>query len=248
MIPLVRRFVIASALLVAVVLLLLPIVQHAATPGVLEACINGGNGGMRLVDSAQACHNNETRVSWNITGPAGPAGPIGPIGPTGATGATGPTGPTGATGATGATGPAGPPGPPGPSSGGAPYVWICTPAHFPNAGSSTGNIYVFNGSTSTANVAVNFLDSTGNNLAGVAVPGVVPAANYPGDAGASTSPLPAANTRNVPFATPTTGGPGFDGVTNVSASVRVTSDQPIAVGADFSFSGFHPIPCSLLPK
>lgn len=233
MIIVVRRVAIASALLVAVVLLLVPIVQHAATPGVLEACINGGNGGMRLVDSGQACHNNETRVSWSITGPAGPAGPVGPIGPTGATGATGPAGPAG---------------PPGPSSGGPPYVWICTPAHFPNAGSSTGNIYVFNGSTSTANVAVNFLDSTGTNLAGVSVPGSAPASTYPGEAGAATSPLAAANTRNVPFHTPSTGPPDSDGVTNVAFSVRVTSDQTIAVGADFSFSGFHPIPCSLLPK
>ncbi|HEV7747717.1 MAG TPA: hypothetical protein VGO56_22145 [Pyrinomonadaceae bacterium] len=248
MIILVRRIAIASALLAAVVLMLVPIVQHAATPGVLEACINGGNGGMRLVDSGQACHNNETRVSWNIAGPAGPAGPTGPTGPIGATGATGATGPAGPTGATGATGATGPAGPPGPSSGGAPFVWVCTPANFPSAGSSNGTIYVFNGSASTANVAVNFLDSTGNNLAGVGVPGSAPPATYPGEAGAATSPLPAANTRSIPFITPTTGGPGFDGVTSVSASVRVTSDQPIAVGADFVFSGFHPIPCSLLPK
>ncbi|MGH9873492.1 MAG: hypothetical protein ACRD9S_13660 [Pyrinomonadaceae bacterium] len=227
-ITLVRRVGFACSALVVLVLLMLPIVQYAATiPGELEACINPGNGGMRLVDAGEACHNNETRVTWNITGPPGPVGPVGPAGP---------------------TGPAGPAGPPGPSSGGPPFVWVCTPAHFPNAGSSTGNIYVFNGSPSTANVAVNFLDSTGNNLAGITVPGAVPAATYPGEAGAATSPLPAANTRNVPFATPTTGGPGFDGVTNVSFSVRVTSDQPIAVGADFVFSGFHPIPCSLLPK
>lgn len=254
-ITLLRRAGLAGALLVAVVLVLVPIVQHAATPGVLEACINGGNGGMRLVDSGQACHNNETRVSWSITGPPGPIGPAGPTGPTGATGANGatgaagPTGATGAPGAPGATGPAGPAGPPGPAAGsGPPFVWICTPAHFPNAGSATGNIYVFNGSTSTANVAVNFLDSTGTNLAGVSVPGSAPPSTYPGEAGAATSPLAPANTRNVPFHTPSTGPPDSDGVTNVAFTVRVTSDQPIAVGADFNFSGFHPIPCSLLPK
>ncbi|HEV7746832.1 MAG TPA: hypothetical protein VGO56_17685 [Pyrinomonadaceae bacterium] len=146
-------------------------------------------------------------------------------------------------------GPPGPMGPPGPAGvSGPPYVWVCTPAHFPKAGSSTGNIYVFNGSSSTANVAVNFLDSTGNNLAGVSVPGAAPPVTYPGDSGVATSPLAAANTRNIPFSTPTTAGPGFDGVTNVAFSVRVTSDQPIAVGADFSFSGFHPIPCGMLPK
>ena len=227
-ITLLRRGGLACLALVVLVLLMLPIAQYAASaPGELEACVNPGNGGLRLVDASEACHSNETRVTWNITGPPGPTGPAGPTGP---------------------TGPTGPAGPPGSSAGGPPFVWVCTPAHFPSASSSNGNIYVFNGSTSTANVAVNFLDSAGNNLAGVAVPGAAPPANYPGEAGAATSPLAAANTRNIPFVTPTTGGPGFDGVTNVSFSVRVTSDQPIAVGADFVFSGFHPIPCSLLPK
>jgi hypothetical protein len=236
-ITMIRRTGFACLALAVLVLLTLPIVQYAATaPGELEACVNPGNGGLRLVDAAEPCHSSETRVTWSITGPPGPTGPAGPIGPTGATGATGPAGP------------AGPAGPPGSSAGGPPFVWVCTPAHFPSAGSSNANIYVFNGSASTANVAVNFLDSTGNNLAGVAVPGAAPPSNYPGEAGAATSPLGAANTRNIPFVTPTTGGPGFDGVTNVSFTVRVTSDQPIAVGADFVFSGFHPIPCSLLPK
>lgn len=251
-ITLVRRTGIAGALLVALVLLLVPIVQYAATaPGVLEACINGGNGGMRLVDSSQQCHNNETRVSWNVTGPAGPTGPTGATGATGPAGPTGPTGATGSTGATGvtgATGPAGPAGPPGPSAGGPPFIWVCTPVHFPSAGGSHGNLYVFNGSSSTAAVAVNFLDNVGNNLTGVTVPGSIPPAIYPGEAGAATTPLAAAHTRDIPFVIPTTGGPGFDGVTDVAISIRVTSDQPITVGADLVFSGFHPMPCSLLPK
>src|SRR6266550_3891697 len=110
-------------------------------------------------------------------------------------------------------GPQGPPGPGG-SGGGPPYVWVCTPASFPNAGTSTGSIYVFNGSSSTANVAVNFLDNAGNNLAGVTVPGSSPAATYPGEAGATTVPLAAAHTRDIAFVTPATGGPG--GNTNVS--------------------------------
>ena len=143
-------------------------------------------------------------------------------------------------------GPQGPPGPPGPSGsgGGPPFVWACTPAHFPNAGTSTGDIYVFNGSSSTATIAVNFLDRDGNNLAGITVPGSSPAATYPGEAGASTVTLAAGHTRDTPFTLPTTGGP----VTNVSFTVRVTSNQPIAAGADFSFSGFHPIPCSLVAR
>jgi hypothetical protein len=244
-ITVVRRTGLACFGVLVITLLVVPMALRAAnTPGVLEACINPGNGNMRLVDSSEACHNNETRVEWNVTGPAGPVGPAGPTGPTGATGPAGPAGETGPTGPTGATGPAGPAGSPGPSSGGPPFVWACTPAHFPNAGSSTGDIYVFNGSGSTANISVNFLDRDGNNLAGNPVPGSNPAATYPGEAGASTVTLDAGHTRDVPFVTPTTGGP----VTNVSFTVRVTSDQPIAVGADFVFSGFHPIPCSLVAR
>ena len=148
-------------------------------------------------------------------------------------------------------GPQGPPGPQGPSGsgGGPPYIWVCTPAQYGNGGSPTpGNVYVFNGGSVTANVAVNFLDRNGNNLAGVTVPGSSPAATYPGETGASTSPLAVAHTRDVSYFLPVTGGPGFDGVTNVSASIRVTSDQPIAVGSNFQFSGYHPVPCSLLPR
>lgn len=149
----------------------------------------------------------------------------------------------------GPPGPAGPPGPSG-SGGGPPYVWICTPTHYPNVGNtSRADVYVFNGSSTTANVAVNILDRDGNNLAGVTVPGSSPAQNYPGETGSSTVPLPAAHTRNVTFVTPQTGGgAGFDGVTHVAITVRVVSDQPIAVGTNFQFGGFNPVPCSLLPK
>src|SRR6185369_16330853 len=118
-----KRSVIAGLSGIALLVLMAPIITQAtSTPGVLEACINPGNGGMRLVDSSTPCHNNEDRISWNITGPAGPPGPTGPAGPTGATGPAGPAGPTGPTGPAGATGPAGPP---GPSSDGPPFVWVC---------------------------------------------------------------------------------------------------------------------------
>src|SRR5262249_49265545 len=47
---------------------------------------------------------------------------------------------------TGPAGPPGPPGPPGPSSGGPPFVWVCTPASFPAAGGGPrADVYVFNG-------------------------------------------------------------------------------------------------------
>src|SRR5690349_21414776 len=95
-----RRSVIGALAVVALLIVAVPIVKLATSnSGELEACINPGNGDMRLVDSTTVCHNNETRVSWNIEGPAGPPGPTGPAGP------AGPAGPTGATGATGATGP-----------------------------------------------------------------------------------------------------------------------------------------------
>jgi hypothetical protein len=235
------RFGIVGFAFLAIVLLAVPIAMRAAsTPGVLEACINPGNGGMRLVDSSVACHNNETRIEWNVIGPAGPAGPTGP---TGDTGATGPTGATGATGDTGATGPAGPTGPPGTSSGGPPFVWICTPAHLPNAGGHPrDDVYVFNGSGVTANVAVNLLDKNGANLTGVTIPGT--AQTYPGEAGATTSPLLDVHTRDVQWAMPDTGADD----TNVVFTVRVSSDQPVVVGANFQFNGSIPSQCSLLPK
>ena len=80
------------------------------------------------------------------------------------------------------------------------------------------------------------------------IPGVTPTANYPGEAGASTVTLDSAHTRNLNWPQPTTGGTGFDGITDVGISVRVTSDQPIVVGMNFGFSGQIPNPCMLLAK
>jgi hypothetical protein len=212
-----RRRVIACISVLAVAVLV-PIGLHAASSsGTLEACINPGNGMMRLVDSSTACHNNETRVSWNITGPAGPPGPQGDPGPTG---------------------------PPGPSSGGPPYVWVCTPAHlYHGAGTNTSNLYVFNGSASTANVAVNFLDVNGTNLVGVTIPGTA-SEPYPGETGAPV-PLLAAHTRNLTWTLPQA---SPDPTTNVAFTIRVTSDQPIVVGANLLGGGFLPNECNLLPK
>src|SRR6185295_4814621 len=101
---------------------LVPIAMRAASdPTTLEACINPGNGMMRLVDSTTVCHNNESRVSWNITGPQGPQGDPGPAGPQGPAGPAGPQGDPGPTGPQGPIGLTGPQGPPGPSASG-PFV------------------------------------------------------------------------------------------------------------------------------
>jgi len=146
--------------------------------------------------------------------------------------------------------PQGPPSAPGPpGSSGPPYVWICTPAHRPNSsGNARDDVYVFNGSSSTANVAVNILGRDGNNLVGVTIPGSNPASTYPGESGSNTVPLAPAHTRDVKWDTPRTDGPGFDGVTNVAFTVRVTSDQPVVVGANFTFSRDISSHCNLLPK
>jgi len=223
-----RRGVIASVFFLACSALIVPTALTAPPPATLDACVNKINGNMRLVDAGTACHNNEKRVTWNEAGPAGPAGPAG---------------------ATGPAGPQGPTGPAGSSSGGPPYVWICTPAHRPNAaGSPRDDVYVFNGSSSTANIAVNILDRNGANLAGITIPGSSPARTYPGETGATTVALAPAHTRDVDWVMPTTSGPGFDGITNVAITVRVTSDKPIVVGANFEFNGDIPSQCSLLPK
>jgi hypothetical protein len=204
-----RRTGIAVFAFLALVLLMVPFALHAAnTPAVLEACVNPGNGNMRLVDSSTACHTNETRVTWNVEGPPGD------------------------------------PGPPGPSSGGPPFVWTCTPGHFTNGGASTGDIYVFNAGSSTATIAVNFLDRDGNNLAGVAIPGGG-GDTYPGEAGAGTVTLAAGHTRDLHYKTPDT----TDPITNIVFTIRITSsDQPITAAADLVFSGFHPFPCTQVPK
>ena len=150
-------------------------------------------------------------------------------------------------GCQGPVGPPGPAGPPGPSgSSGPPYVWVCTPASYPMAGSNTrADLYVFNGSTSIANVAVHILDKNGTNLAGITIPGSSPAATYPGQTGSATVPVAAANTLIVNWVFPQD---SPEGGANVSTAVRVVSDQAIAVGSDFQWGGFKPLPCTLLPK
>lgn len=221
---LVRRSVIATLAGVTLLVLSVPVAKLATTnAAVFEACINPGNGGMRLVSSSTACHNNETRISWNEEGPPGPVGPVGPAGPIG------------------------PAGPPGPSSGGAPYVWICMAAHRPStSGSQRLDVYVFNGSSSSADVSVNILNSTGGNLLGTAIPGTA-SETYPGDADGATVPLAAGHTRDVFWTLPTAGSSPVTEA-NVSFAVRVTSNQPIVVGANFMVGGFLESKCSLLPK
>jgi hypothetical protein len=209
-------------LTIAALGLLIPCVPvFASDPATLDACVNNGNGIMRLVDATTLCHANETRVAWNIAGPAGPAGPQGPAGPAGT------------------------------SAGGPPFTWICTPANYNSGSSTAATFFIFNGSASAANVALHILNKDGVNLAGVVIPGASPVnigdppPTYPGQTGAATVALPAGSTLIVKSFT-AVGDPASGG--NIPASVRVVSDQPVAVGSNIEFSGFHPVPCSLLPK
>src|SRR6266849_4683929 len=54
-IKLTRRSVIACISVIACAVLVPIAMRAASTPGVLEACVNPGNGNMRLVDSSTAC-------------------------------------------------------------------------------------------------------------------------------------------------------------------------------------------------
>ena len=232
--------------------LLLATAALAADPAPLEACINKGNGAIRLVAPTTLCHANETRVQWNVIGPQGPAGPAGPAGPEGAAGPAGPAGPVGPAGPAGPAGPQGPAGADGASAAsGPPYVLVCTPANYHSGSATNASAFIFNGSTSTANVAVHILNKDGVNLAGQPVPGAFPpnpgdpAPTYPGQTGAATVALPASNTMIVNWFM-AQGDPAAGG--NVAATLRVVSDQPVAAGTNIQFSGFHPMPCTVLPR
>jgi len=108
-------------------------------------------------------------------------------------------------------------------------------------------VYVFNGGASPANVSVNILDANGNNLQGHTIPGSPGSQTYPGDADGATVALTAAHTRAVTWVMPNTSAtPTTD--TDVATTVRIVSDQPIVVGANFQFNGSIPSQCSLLPK
>ncbi len=170
----------------------------------------------------------------------GLVGPTGPPGPQGATGPQGPPGPQGA------QGPQGPQGPAGSSAGGPPFVWVCTPANYDIGNNGANNdIDIFNGSSTTANVAAHFLAKDGTNLAGATVPGSNPPVTYPGQTGSTTVALPAQNTLIIPYQT----GAGNRATDNgLLATVTVVSDQPIVVGFQIAFGAFQSTPCSLLPR
>lgn len=113
----------AVALTVVAVLFVGGGVAWATVPapdGVIHACIQGGDGKLRVVDPAtDTCKKGEQAIDWNRVGPQGPQGfqgiqgiqgvegPTGPAGQDGAPGPQGAQGPQGVSGSQGATGPQG---------------------------------------------------------------------------------------------------------------------------------------------
>jgi hypothetical protein len=231
----VRRTGLACLGLVAIVLftVLARVAANSNPPpasGVIEACVNPGNGNLRLVAPSASCHPNETRVSWNVEGPVGPAGPAGPQGPAGADGADGADGAPGADGA---------------SAGGPPFVWVCTPGNLDFGNNGQAEVSIFNGGAATATLATNFLAKNGTNVSGGAIPTSSPTAFYPGETGSNTVTLASRNTLILPFLL----GGGQRALDNtLMASVLVTSDQPIVVGMQMANGPLNAVPCNALPK
>lgn len=247
----VRRTGLACLSLVAI-LLLIALARLSANShppsSVIEACVNPGNGSLRLVGPGTPCHHNEARVSWNIKGPVGPAGPKGPtgsVGPVGPTGPTGPVGPQGPAGEDGADGADGAPGADGASAGGPPFVWVCTPGNLDFGNNTNAEVSIFNGSGATATLSTHFLAKNGTNVSGGTIPTSSPAATYPGETGSNTVTLASKNTSILPFLI----GGGLRSLdNNLMASIEVTSDQPIVVGMQMANGPLNAVPCNALPK
>ena len=124
---------------------------------------------------------------------------------------------------------------------GPPYVWACTPVNYFAGSNTNATVFVYNGSAAAANVAVKILNKDGTNLAGVQVPGAAPGTVYPGQTGTTTVPVAPDNTLIVGWLM-AQGNPAQGG--NVAVSARIVSDQPVVVGSNVEFSGFHPTVCA----
>jgi hypothetical protein len=64
----------------------------------IRACVEPGNGSIRIVQSLNDCLPSEQPLEWNIVGPPGPQGEQGPPGPQGEQGPPGPQGEPGISG------------------------------------------------------------------------------------------------------------------------------------------------------
>jgi hypothetical protein len=80
--------------------------QGITSGGVIYACVrldrDRDEGRLvRLVAAGERCRRHETRIHWNVEGPAGPEGAPGPVGPEGPAGPAGEIGPMGLEGPSG---------------------------------------------------------------------------------------------------------------------------------------------------
>jgi hypothetical protein len=99
----------------------------SAQSPIVHACVNPGNGNIRVVAANERCKSNERALQWNAAGAPGPAGPAGPTGSPGVKGDKGEPGDDGAQGLPGIIGPEGPPGAPAPAGAIAGQLASCVP-------------------------------------------------------------------------------------------------------------------------
>src|SRR3954469_16565199 len=102
-----KRALISASVLVAVA----ATIGYGTIPaanGIITGCFNQDGANLRVIDAAQTqCHSNETKLTWNQTGPQGPMGLTGPAGPAGLSGVAGAQGIQGVQGVAGPAGPSG---------------------------------------------------------------------------------------------------------------------------------------------
>lgn len=87
-----NKFRILGTILLAMALLTIAGVAYASIPnnGVITACYLKSGGSLRVIDSTVTdCRSNETKLEWNLTGPAGPPGQDGANGTNGQDGVSG---------------------------------------------------------------------------------------------------------------------------------------------------------------
>jgi hypothetical protein len=115
-----------------------------------------------------------------------------------------------------------------------PYVYGCTPLTFPSTGGSwNGDVSIYNGGATTANLTHKILAGDGTILnTGLSV--------------ATTSTLGATKTETLSFTVDESSGSPGVGNSTLPASVRVVSDIPVAVGVVVNGLVGQPLTCTRL--
>jgi hypothetical protein len=89
---------------ISAVLLLGAVLAPGAGAATLYVCVKKGSGTARFVNARTKCRRNETKLAWNIAGPAGRNGATGKNGSNGKNGTNGKDGAAGKNGTNGANG------------------------------------------------------------------------------------------------------------------------------------------------